>query len=211
MRYLPHKMLPWLTFATMHPPFLPQVHLTFWSGTAVLVSWASCDAKLGQNYPVSTDNIRSVVYYATNSGKLDQKTEGVATSYAYDYTALKGNGINYASPVLHHVLLKGEHSGGMGALTKGGISVISQRKCGRHDKQAMHITLQQCPGHGVKLLGRLPCVQKVQVSIPARRKLPFFGATALSLSVLLSGLCPCGASVRGRGFGHFASTKCHPV
>ena len=68
-----------------------------------------------------------------------------------------------------------------------------------------------CPGHGVKLLGRLPCVLKVQVSIPARRMVPFFGAMALSLSVLLSGLCPCGASVRGRGFGHFASTKCHPV
>ena len=67
------------------------------------------------------------------------------------------------------------------------------------------------PGHGVKLLRRLPCVQKVQASIPARRMVPFFGAMALSLSVLLSGLCPCGASVRGRGFGHFASTKCHPV
>jgi hypothetical protein len=66
-------------------------------------------------------------------------------------------------------------------------------------------------GHGVKLLGRLPCVQKVQVSIAARRMVPFFGAMALSLSVLLSGLCPCGASVRGSGFGHFASTKCHPV
>jgi hypothetical protein len=65
--------------------------------------------------------------------------------------------------------------------------------------QSMHIP---CPGHGVKLLGRLPCVQKVQVSIPARRMVPFFGAMALSLSVLLSGLCPCGASVRGRGFGH---------
>jgi hypothetical protein len=69
----------------------------------------------------------------------------------------------------------------------------------------------QGPGHGVKLLGRLPCVQKVQVSILARRMVPFCGAMALSLSVLLSGLCPCGASVRGRGFGHFASTKCHPV
>jgi hypothetical protein len=105
---------------------------------------------------VSTDNIRSVVYYATNSGKLDQKTEGVATSYAYDYTALKGNGINYASPVLHHVLLKGEHSGGMGALTKGGISVISQRKSGRHDKQAMHITLQQSSLLGTTF--RAPCL-----------------------------------------------------
>jgi hypothetical protein len=57
---------------------------------------------------VSTDNVRSVVYYSTSSGKLDQKTEGVATSYAYDYTALKGKGISYASPVLHHVLLKGK-------------------------------------------------------------------------------------------------------
>jgi hypothetical protein len=73
------------------------------------------------------------------------------------------------------------------------------------------LSMSMGPGHGVKLLGRLPCVQKVQASIPARRMVPFFGAMALSLSVLLSGLCPCGASVRGRGFGHFASTKCHPV
>lgn len=101
------KMLP-LAYATMHPPLVLQVRLTFWSDTAVLVSWASCDAKLGQNYPVSTDSIRSVVSYGTSSGKLDQKTEGVATSYAYDYTALKGKGINYASPVLHHVQLKGK-------------------------------------------------------------------------------------------------------
>jgi hypothetical protein len=76
---------------------------------------------------------------------------------------------------------------------------------------AMCATIKICPGHGVKLLRRLPCVQKVQASIPARRMVPCFGAMALSLSVLLSGLCPCGASVRGRGFGHFASTKCHPV
>jgi hypothetical protein len=33
----------------------------------------------------------------------------------------------------------------------------------------------ESPGHGVKLLGRLPCVQKVQVSIPARRMVPFLG------------------------------------
>ena len=80
-----------------------------------------------------------------------------------------------------------------------------------HPPHAVLPPWQSPPGHGVKLLVRLPCVQKVQVSIPARRMVPFFGAMALSLSVLLSGLCPCGASVRGRGFGHFASTKCHPV
>jgi hypothetical protein len=83
--------------------------------------------------------------------------------------------------------------------------------CGTASYRGLVLALHVCPGHGVKLLGRLPCVQKVQASIPARRMVPFFGAMALSLSVLLSGLCPCGASVRGRGFGHFASTKCHPV
>ena len=90
---------------------------------------------------------------------------------------------------------------------------VGEGEAGRsRAKQHKWVILGQCsPGHGVKLLGRLPCVLKVQVSIPARRMVPFFGAMALSLSVLLSGLCPCGASVRGRGFGHFASTKCHPV
>jgi hypothetical protein len=56
---------------------------------------------------VPTANINSVVFYGTSSGNLDQRAAGVATSYAYDY---RGNGTAYASPVLHHVLLKGKYS-----------------------------------------------------------------------------------------------------
>ena len=35
----------------------------------------------------------------------------------------------------------------------------------------------------------------------------YYNCSMGQLSDLLSGLCPCGASVRGRGFGHFASTQ----
>lgn len=74
----------------------------------MLVSWASCDAKLRQTTPLPTSNVTSVVFYGTNSSNLDQRAQGVATSYAYDY---KDTGaISYASPVLHHVLLKGKHT-----------------------------------------------------------------------------------------------------
>jgi hypothetical protein len=84
-----------------------QVHLTYWSSTAVLVSWASCDAQLGDSapQPVPTDSIRSVVYYGSTKDHLKHTAEGVATSYANDYSST--GGVSYTSPVLHHVLLKG--------------------------------------------------------------------------------------------------------
>jgi hypothetical protein len=81
-----------------------QVHLTYWSSSSVLVSWASCDAQLKQLQSVATDSIRSVVHYGTSKDSLHHTAEGVATSYVNEYT---GNGTSYASPVLHHVLLKG--------------------------------------------------------------------------------------------------------
>lgn len=73
----------------------------------MLVSWATCDAQLGNTKPVSTSGIRSAVYYGKSNNQLDSTAEGAATSYAYDYSSL-GYGTSYASPVLHHVLLKGE-------------------------------------------------------------------------------------------------------
>lgn len=88
-------------------PLHPQVHLTYWSDTSVLVSWATCGAQLRQTTQLTTSNITSVVFYGSSSSNLDQRAEGVATSYAYDY---KDKGISYASPVLHHVLLKGKHT-----------------------------------------------------------------------------------------------------
>ena len=89
----------------LHTPL--QVHLTYWSSTSLLASWASCDAVLGSARPVATSNAVNVVWYGTNPHSLDRKAEGVATSYAVDYT---GVGASYASPVLHHVLLKGVRS-----------------------------------------------------------------------------------------------------
>ena len=39
----------------------------------------------------------------------------------------------------------------------------------------------------------------------------WYSLFAAEMSFSLSGLCPCGASAGGRGFGHFAPTQCHPV
>jgi hypothetical protein len=88
-----------------------QVHITFWSVTSVLVSWATCDALLGTTrslQPRSTAGVKSIVLYGTHSKKLSKTATGVATSYAYDYSKGKRPG-TYASPLLHHVLLKGEN------------------------------------------------------------------------------------------------------
>lgn len=84
---------------------LIQVHLTYWSSSSVLVSWASCDSSTATQ-PRATDNIRSVVFYGTEKHALVSRAEGVATSYAIDHTGL-GYGTSYSSPLLHHVLLTG--------------------------------------------------------------------------------------------------------
>lgn len=47
------------------------------------------------------------MFYGTSPNSFTAQAEGVATSYAVDFTPLK-RGISYASPVLHHVLLKGK-------------------------------------------------------------------------------------------------------
>jgi hypothetical protein len=49
----------------------------------------------------------------------------------------------------------------------------------QHRHRGVMSLLVANPGHGVKLLGRLPCVQKFQVSIPARRMVPFFGGNGI--------------------------------
>lgn len=91
------------------PLLARQVHLTYWSSTSLLVSWASCDPTLaGQPgstaQATNTDGIRSVVFFGSSSDALQHTAEGVATSYANTYAA---PGMSYASPVLHHVLLTG--------------------------------------------------------------------------------------------------------
>lgn len=91
---------------------LVQVHLTCWSSTSVLVSWASCDAAVEQQpgapapARASTAGVSSIVQYGTSRDALQQTAEGVATSYVSDYSSV--GGVSYASPLLHHVLLKGE-------------------------------------------------------------------------------------------------------
>jgi hypothetical protein len=52
--------------------------------------------------------VKSIVLFGTHSKKLSRTATGVATSYAYDYSKGKRPGA-YASPLLHHVLLEGEH------------------------------------------------------------------------------------------------------
>jgi len=98
----------WIHLFQKHPTesgFLIQVHLTYWSSSSVLVSWASCDSSTAAQ-PRSTDNIRSVVFYGTEKHALVSRAEGVATSYAIDHRGL-GYGTSYSSPLLHHVLLTG--------------------------------------------------------------------------------------------------------
>jgi hypothetical protein len=91
---------------------------------SVLVSWATCDAILQSSSrsgdctgpakagpvtrPLSTDGLVSRVYWGLDRGnatQLSNLAEGNATSYVYDYMDLIG--FKYASPVFHHVLIKG--------------------------------------------------------------------------------------------------------
>jgi len=110
-----------------------QVSLTYYGmdrrGLAsVLVSWATCDAVIDAQpdlgdctapgvpagvvfKPLNTDGLMSAVLY--NSQEQHQQKHakemtatGTPTSYMYDYSSV--GGMKYASPVLHHVLLKGE-------------------------------------------------------------------------------------------------------
>jgi hypothetical protein len=88
------------------------------------VSWATCDAILQSSTmsgdctgpakagivtrPLSTAGLVSRVYWGVDRGnatQLSNLAEGNATSYMYNYMSYSG--INYASPVLHHVLIQG--------------------------------------------------------------------------------------------------------
>lgn len=84
-----------------------QVHLTFWSSTSVLVSWDTCDAVVGNSAAArSAAGVKSVVEYGTSSKHLHHTATSSPTSYVYDYQ--KAGKPSYASPLLHHVLLKGD-------------------------------------------------------------------------------------------------------
>jgi hypothetical protein len=93
---------------------------------SILVSWATCDAIVQSTNtsgdctgpaqagivtkPLSTTGLVSRVYWGIDRGnttQLKSLAEGNATAYVYDY--LDFTGIKYASPVLHHVLIKGRH------------------------------------------------------------------------------------------------------
>lgn len=82
------------------------------------MSWASCDAAVEQQpgaaapARAATAGVSSIVQYGTSKDSLHQTAEGVATSYVSDYSSV--GGVSYASPLLHHVLLKGECGGGDG-------------------------------------------------------------------------------------------------
>lgn len=82
-----------------------QVHLTYWSSTSVLVSWATCDAVVGDSVAaIPTGKAVSIVIYGTASNRLGNTATAAPTSYVYDYR--KVDKPSYASPLLHHVLLK---------------------------------------------------------------------------------------------------------
>jgi hypothetical protein len=106
-----------------------QVSLNFFGSDnagniSVLVSWATCDAimqstnksgdctgpaKAGTvTKALSTEGLVSRVYVAIDQGNatlFKRVVEGNATSYMYNY--MDYTGINYASPVLHSVLITG--------------------------------------------------------------------------------------------------------
>eukprot|EP00775_Hariotina_reticulata_P006213 gene6212-6449_t len=109
-------------------PCLNQVHLTFWDSSSILVSWASCDARVADKVSalkVSTTN--SKVSYGDQSNKYDKSATGSATSYTNDYSSLQGGKQSYASPVLHHVLLTSLTAG------KTYFYRLSGSKCGEDD------------------------------------------------------------------------------
>lgn len=110
-----------------------QVSLNFFGSDnagniSVLVSWATCDAimqstnKSGDctgpaeagtvTKALSTEGLVSRVYVAIDRGnatEFKRVVEGNATSYMYNY--IDYTGINYASPVLHSVLITGTTDG----------------------------------------------------------------------------------------------------
>lgn len=81
-----------------------QVHLTYWTSTSVLVSFASCAAMLNTTRARSTAGVLSAVFWGASPDTLDRRAEGVATAYAIDYSSR--GGVSYSSPLLHHVLLR---------------------------------------------------------------------------------------------------------
>lgn len=92
-----------------HFPF--QVHLTYWSSTSVLVSWATCDAVVGNAAAAAaaarnTAGAKSIVKYGTSNSQLHDTATSVPASYVYDYQAVEMP--SYVSPLLHHVMLTGE-------------------------------------------------------------------------------------------------------
>lgn len=120
--------IPMAELAHSGPEFSPdQVHLTMWSETSMLVSWAT---GLGRDGPTSQapepydpDAVASFVQYGTDAGSLEQTkggnlTDGVTVNrvvYTYEYGpgdgAVNGEGTVYQSPILHHVLLDGLEPG----------------------------------------------------------------------------------------------------
>jgi hypothetical protein len=97
-----YNCIPTVTYVLHHL----QVHLTYWSSTSVLVSWATCDAQVTGSAPSPPPvNSNSVVIYGPAPGRYTQAAVGVSTSYVYDYGELEQD--SYASPLLHHVLLSG--------------------------------------------------------------------------------------------------------
>ncbi|KAI8477256.1 MAG: Metallo-dependent phosphatase-like protein [Monoraphidium minutum] len=101
-----------------------QVHLTYWSPTSVLVSWATCDAAQGRQ-PSTTGVTRpdappAVTWGPAPAGGGGERgaaaagggarvARGVVTSYVSDYSAVGQP--SYASPRLNHVLLEGLQPG----------------------------------------------------------------------------------------------------
>ncbi|PSC73849.1 purple acid phosphatase 15-like [Micractinium conductrix] len=87
------------------------VHLTLWSGDAVLVSWQTGEPRVGPTAapppPHDPAEVAGLVRWGTEAGKL-AGTAGNATDtvYSYSYGEAAG-GQAYRSPILHHVLLSG--------------------------------------------------------------------------------------------------------
>ena len=105
------------------PEFSPdQIHVTMWTETSMLFSWATGLGRVGQwsNPPkaYNKDQVASYVHYGTSEYAMDSKvgsskTDGKSVErkvYTYKYPAidgpLNGEGTVYQSPILHHVLVE---------------------------------------------------------------------------------------------------------
>jgi len=101
-----------------------QIKVIFWGNNSYLISWASSDGLVGPNVaPPPANLVDSIVMYSHTDVYLNtsavMNATGISLTYFYDFSKDISDGyihgppghtfltIDYASPLLHHVLLEG--------------------------------------------------------------------------------------------------------